>query len=177
MASNLTTQVREIAEVTTAIANGDLTRKVQAQCKGEMLEVKSTINAMVDQLQQFANEVTKIAREVGTEGRLGGQAQVKNTRGTWRTLTESVNGMAENLTTQVREIAQVTTAVANGDLSKKVGAEVKGEMLELKITINTMVDRLSTFAFEVSKVAREVGTEGTLGGQANVENVEGKWRE
>ena len=177
MTSNLTTQVREIADVTTAIANGDLTRKVQARCKGEMLEVKSTINSMVDQLQQFANEVTKIAREVGTEGRLGGQAQVKNTRGTWRTLTESVNGMAENLTIQVREIAQVPTAVANGDLSKKVGAEVKGEMLELKITINTMVDRLSTFAFEVSKVAREVGTEGTLGGQANVENVEGKWRE
>jgi osomolarity two-component system, sensor histidine kinase NIK1 len=177
MASNLTTQVREIAEVTTAIAHGDLTRKVEAECKGEMMELKSTINAMVDQLQQFADEVTKIAREVGTEGRLGGQAQVEDTQGTWRLLTESVNGMAENLTTQVREIALVTTAVANGDLSKKIGAEVKGEMLELKLTINTMVDRLSTFAFEVSKVAREVGTDGTLGGQAEVENVEGKWRE
>ncbi|TKA62989.1 Histidine protein kinase NIK1, partial [Cryomyces minteri] len=177
MANNLTTQVRDIAEVTTAVAKGDLTQKVRAECKGEILELKSTINAMVDQLQQFAHEVTKIAREVGTEGRLGGQATVHGVEGTWKDLTENVNGMAMNLTTQVREIAEVTTAVAKGDLSKKVGAEVKGEILALKITINTMVDRLSTFAFEVSKVAREVGTEGTLGGQAEVKNVEGKWKD
>lgn len=177
MASRLTTQVRDIAEVTTAVAQGNLTRKVQAECKGEILELKKTINSMVDQLQQFAHEVTKIAREVGTEGRLGGQATVHGVEGTWKDLTENVNGMAMNLTTQVREIAEVTTAVAKGDLSKKVGAEVQGEILELKITINTMVDRLSTFASEVSKVAREVGTEGILGGQAEVENVEGKWKD
>ncbi|KAG9809821.1 hypothetical protein KCU68_g21157, partial [Aureobasidium melanogenum] len=156
---------------------GDLTQKVKAECKGEILELKSTINSMVDQLRQFAHEVTKIAREVGTEGRLGGQATVHGVEGTWKDLTENVNGMANNLTTQVREIAHVTKAVARGDLSKKVGAEVKGEILELKVTINTMVDRLSTFAFEVSKVAREVGTEGVLGGQAQVENVEGKWKD
>ncbi|THW38631.1 hypothetical protein D6D21_07686 [Aureobasidium pullulans] len=177
MANNLTTQVRDIAEVTTAVARGDLTQKVKAECKGEILELKSTINSMVDQLRQFAHEVTKIAREVGTEGRLGGQATVHGVEGTWKDLTENVNGMANNLTTQVREIAHVTKAVARGDLSKKVGAEVKGEILELKVTINTMVDRLSTFAFEVSKVAREVGTEGVLGGQAEVENVEGKWKD
>lgn len=177
MANNLTAQVRDIADVTTAVAKGDLTQKVKAQCRGEILELKSTINAMVDQLRQFAQEVTKIAREVGTEGRLGGQATIHGVEGTWKDLTENVNGMAMNLTTQVREIAEVTTAVANGDLSKKVQAEVKGEILALKITINTMVDRLSTFAFEVSKVAREVGTEGTLGGQAQVENVEGKWKD
>lgn len=177
MANNLTAQVRDIAEVTTAVAKGDLTQKVKAQCKGEILELKSTINSMVDQLRQFAHEVTTLAREVGTEGRLGGQATVHGVEGTWKDLTENVNGMAMNLTTQVREIAEVTTAVAKGDLSKKVGAEVKGEILELKITINTMVDRLSTFAQEVSKVAREVGTEGTLGGQAEVENVEGKWKD
>ncbi|KAI4786762.1 hypothetical protein E4T44_13795, partial [Aureobasidium sp. EXF-8845] len=177
MANNLTTQVRDIAEVTTAVARGDLTQKVKAECKGEILELKSTINSMVDQLRQFAHEVTKIAREVGTEGRLGGQATVHGVEGTWKDLTENVNGMANNLTTQVREIAHVTKAVARGDLSKKVGAEVKGEILELKVTINTMVDRLSTFAFEVSKVAREVGTEGVLGGQAQVENVEGKWKD
>jgi osomolarity two-component system sensor histidine kinase NIK1 len=177
MANNLTAQVRDIADVTTAVAKGDLTQKVKAECRGEILELKSTINAMVDQLRQFAQEVTKIAREVGTEGRLGGQATIHGVEGTWKDLTENVNGMAMNLTTQVREIAEVTTAVANGDLSKKVQAEVKGEILALKITINTMVDRLSTFAFEVSKVAREVGTEGTLGGQAQVENVEGKWKD
>ncbi|KAF2770211.1 hypothetical protein EJ03DRAFT_76665 [Teratosphaeria nubilosa] len=177
MANNLTTQVRDIAEVTTAVARGDLTQKVKAACKGEILELKSTINGMVDQLRQFAHEVTKIAREVGTEGRLGGQATVHGVEGTWKDLTENVNGMANNLTTQVREIAEVTTAVAKGDLSKKVQAEVKGEILALKITINDMVDRLSTFAFEVSKVAREVGTEGTLGGQAEVNNVEGKWKD
>ena len=177
MADNLTTQVRDIAEVTTAVARGDLTQKVKAQCKGEILELKSTINGMVDQLRQFAHQVTHLAREVGTEGRLGGQATVHGVEGTWKDLTENVNGMAMNLTTQVREIAEVTKAVAKGDLSKKVGAEVKGEILELKVTINTMVDRLSTFAFEVSKVAREVGTEGVLGGQAEVENVEGKWKD
>ncbi|TVY47153.1 Histidine protein kinase [Lachnellula occidentalis] len=177
MANNLTTQVRDIAMVTTAVANGDLTQKVQAQCKGEIAQLKDTINSMVDQLQQFAREVTKIAREVGTEGRLGGQATVHDVEGTWRDLTENVNGMAMNLTTQVREIAKVTTAVAKGDLTKKIGVEMKGEIGFMKDTINTMVDRLGTFAFEVSKVAREVGTDGTLGGQARVENVEGKWKD
>ena len=177
MADNLTSQVRDIAMVTTAVAKGDLTRKVTAKCQGEILRLKLTINAMVDQLQQFAQEVTKIAKEVGTDGVLGGQATVHDVEGTWRALTENVNGMAMNLTTQVREIATVTTAVANGDLSKKVEANVKGEILDLKVTINSMVDRLNTFAFEVSKVAREVGTDGTLGGQARVENVEGKWRD
>jgi len=177
MANNLTAQVRDIADVTTAVAKGDLTQKVKAQCKGEILELKSTINSMVDQLRQFAGEVTKIAREVGTEGRLGGQATVHGVEGVWKELTDNVNGMAHNLTTQVREIAEVTTAVAKGDLSRKVEAEVQGEILALKVTINTMVDRLSTFAFEVSRVAREVGTEGTLGGQAEVRNVEGKWKD
>ncbi|KAL6869643.1 histidine kinase osmosensor [Amphichorda felina] len=177
MANNLTTQVRDIIKVTTAVAKGDLTQKVQADCRGEIFELKSTINSMVDQLQQFAREVTKIAREVGTEGRLGGQATVHDVEGTWRDLTENVNGMAMNLTTQVREIAKVTTAVAKGDLTKKIGVEVKGEILEMKNTINQMVDRLGTFAFEVSKVAREVGTDGTLGGQAQVANVEGKWKD
>ncbi len=177
MADNLTTQVRDIAAVTTAVARGDLTRKVTANCKGEILELKNTINNMVDQLKQFAQEVTKIAKEVGTNGVLGGQATVHDVEGTWKHLTENVNGMANNLTTQVREIAAVTTAVANGDLSKKVTADVQGEILSLKLTINAMVDRLNTFAFEVSKVAREVGTDGTLGGQAKVDHVEGKWRE
>ncbi|EMC98791.1 hypothetical protein BAUCODRAFT_65834 [Baudoinia panamericana UAMH 10762] len=177
MANNLTAQVRDIAEVTTAVAKGDLTHTVKAECKGEILELKNTINSMVDQLRQFAHEVTRIAREVGTEGRLGGQATVHGVEGTWKDLTENVNGMANNLTTQVREIAEVTTAVAKGDLSKKVKAEVKGEILALKVTINDMVDRLSTFAFEVSKVAREVGTQGVLGGQAEVKNVEGKWKD
>ncbi|KID83311.1 histidine kinase 1 [Metarhizium guizhouense ARSEF 977] len=177
MAENLTTQVRDIIKVTTAVAKGDLTQKVQVDCKGEIHELKSTINSMVDQLQQFAREVTKIAWEVGTEGRLGGQATVHDVEGTWRDLTENVNRMAMNLTTQVREIAKVTTAVARGDLTKKIGVEVKGEISELKITINQMVDRLSTFAAEVSKVAREVGTDGTLGGQAQVANVEGKWKD
>ncbi|KAJ4504220.1 histidine kinase osmosensor [Exophiala dermatitidis] len=177
MADNLTAQVRDIAMVTTAVAKGDLTRKVTAKCKGEILLLKSTINNMVDQLQQFAQEVTNLAKEVGTNGVLGGQATVHDVEGTWRDLTENVNGMAMNLTTQVREIAAVTTAVANGDLSKKVTADVQGEILDLKITINSMVDRLNTFAFEVSKVAREVGTDGTLGGQAKVDNVQGKWRD
>jgi osomolarity two-component system, sensor histidine kinase NIK1 len=177
MAMNLTTQVRDIAEVTTAVAKGDLTRKVQAECKGEIFLLKSTMNSMVDQLQQFAHEVSKIARAVGTEGKLGGQAEVHGVQGTWKELTENVNGMAHNLTTQVREIAEVTTAVANGDLSKKVNAEVQGEILKLKLTINTMVDRLNMFAWQVSRVAREVGTEGKLGGQAEVANVEGKWKD
>jgi osomolarity two-component system sensor histidine kinase NIK1 len=177
MADNLTTQVRDIAVVTTAVAKGDLTRKVTATCRGEILELKNTINAMVDQLKQFAQEVTKIAKEVGTDGVLGGQATVHDVEGTWKHLTENVNGMANNLTNQVREIAVVTTAVANGDLSKKVTADVQGEILNLKLTINAMVDRLNTFAFEVSKVAREVGTDGVLGGQAKVDNVEGKWRD
>lgn len=177
MADNLTTQVRDIAAVTTAVAKGDLTRKVTASCKGEILQLKITINNMVDQLQQFAQEVTRMAKEVGTDGVLGGQATVHDVEGTWKHLTENVNGMANNLTTQVREIAAVTTAVANGDLSKKVTADVQGEILSLKITINSMVDRLNTFAFEVSKVAREVGTDGTLGGQAKVDNVQGEWRD
>ncbi|OCT49493.1 hypothetical protein CLCR_06603 [Cladophialophora carrionii] len=177
MADNLTTQVRDIAGVTTAVAKGDLTQKVTASCKGEILQLKITINNMVDQLQQFAQEVTILAKEVGTNGVLGGQATVHDVEGTWKDLTENVNGMAMNLTTQVREIATVTTAVANGDLSKKVTANVQGEILDLKITINAMVDRLNTFAFEVSKVAREVGTDGTLGGQAKVDNVQGKWRD
>ncbi|KFA72596.1 hypothetical protein S40288_09368, partial [Stachybotrys chartarum IBT 40288] len=177
MANNLTTQVRDIIKVTTAVAKGDLTQKVQADCRGEIFELKSTINSMVDQLQQFAREVTKIAREVGTEGRLGGQATVHDVEGTWRDLTENVNGMAMNLTTQVREIAKVTTAVAKGDLTEKIRVEAKGEILELKNTINQMVDRLGAFALEVSKVAREVGTDGTLGGQAQVANLEGKWKD
>jgi osomolarity two-component system sensor histidine kinase NIK1 len=177
MANNLTTQVRDIATVTKAVAKGDLTQKVQANCKGEIAELKNIINSMVDQLRQFAQEVTKIAKEVGTDGVLGGQATVNDVEGTWKDLTENVNRMANNLTTQVREIADVTTAVAKGDLTKKVTANVQGEILDLKSTINGMVDRLNTFAFEVSKVAREVGTDGTLGGQAKVDNVDGKWKD
>ncbi|KAJ5590559.1 hypothetical protein N7450_004531 [Penicillium hetheringtonii] len=177
MANNLTTQVRDIATVTKAVAKGDLTQKVQANCRGEIAELKDIINSMVDQLRQFAQEVTKIAKEVGTDGVLGGQATVNDVEGTWKDLTENVNRMANNLTTQVREIADVTTAVAKGDLTKKVTANVQGEILDLKSTINGMVDRLNTFAFEVSKVAREVGTDGTLGGQAKVDNVEGKWKD
>ena len=177
MASNLTGQVRNIALVTTAVANGDLTQKITADVKGEMLELKDTINSMVDRLSVFADEVTRVAREVGTEGVLGGQAQVPNVAGTWKDLTDSVNFMASNLTGQVRNIALVTTAVANGDLSQKITVDVKGEMLELKITINSMVDQLSAFADEVTRVAREVGTEGVLGGQARVEGVAGVWRD
>jgi osomolarity two-component system sensor histidine kinase NIK1 len=177
MAMNLTTQVRDIAEVTTAVAKGNLDRKVEADCKGEILELKTTINSMVGRLQQFAHEVTKIAREVGTEGKLGGQARVHGVEGTWADLTNSVNSLSNNLTTQVREIALVTTAVAKGDLTKKVQADVQGEILTLKNTINSMVDRLNAFAFEVSKVAREVGTEGILGGQAEVEQIDGKWKD
>jgi signal transduction histidine kinase/HAMP domain-containing protein/CheY-like chemotaxis protein len=176
MANNLTGQVRNIAQVTTAVAQGDLTQKITVDVKGEILELKNTINTMVDQLSSFADEVTRVAREVGTEGKLGGQAEVQGVSGTWRGLTESVNGMANNLTDQVRNIAQVTTAVAQGDLSQKITADAKGEILELKNTINTMVDQLRSFAAEVTRVAREVGTEGKLGGQAEVEDVSGTWR-
>ncbi|KAL3450509.1 hypothetical protein BJX65DRAFT_294183 [Aspergillus insuetus] len=177
MANNLTTQVRDIATVTRAVANGDLAQKVQADCRGELLALKEIINSMVDQLRQFAQEVTKIAKEVGTDGVLGGQATVHDVQGVWKDLTESVNQMAMNLTTQVREIAEVTTAVAVGDLTKKVTANVKGEIADLKDTINGMVDRLNQFAFQVSKVAQEVGVDGTLGGQAVVVNIEGKWKD
>jgi HAMP domain-containing protein/CheY-like chemotaxis protein/signal transduction histidine kinase len=177
MASNLTGQVRNIALVTTAVANGDLSKKITVDVKGEMLELKNTINTMVDQLRSFAAEVTRVAKEVGTEGRLGGQADVAGVSGTWKDLTDSVNYMASNLTGQVRNIALVTTAVANGDLSKKITVDVKGEMLELKNTINTMVDQLRSFAAEVTRVAKEVGTEGKLGGQADVPGVAGTWKD
>jgi HAMP domain-containing protein/signal transduction histidine kinase/CheY-like chemotaxis protein len=177
MAGNLTAQVRNIATVTTAVANGDLSKKITVDVKGEILELKNTINTMVDQLRSFASEVTRVAREVGTEGKLGGQADVKGVAGTWKDLTDSVNSMAGNLTAQVRNIAAVTTAVANGDLSKKITVDVKGEILELKNTINTMVDQLNSFASEVTRVAREVGTEGKLGGQADVRGVAGTWKD
>ncbi|MGW1379659.1 HAMP domain-containing protein [Streptomyces sp. NPDC002446] len=177
MASNLTWQVRNIAQVTTAVANGDLSQKITVDARGEILELKSTINTMVDQLSAFADEVTRVAREVGTEGQLGGRAQVRGVSGVWKDLTESVNFMADNLTTQVRNIAQVATAVAEGDLGKTITVEAKGEILELKTTINTMVDQLSAFADEVTRVAREVGTEGNLGGQAQVRGVSGVWKE
>ncbi|PYL92034.1 MAG: hybrid sensor histidine kinase/response regulator, partial [Verrucomicrobia bacterium] len=177
MARNLTGQVRNIAEVTTAVATGDLSKKITVDVKGEILELKDTINTMVDRLSSFASEVTRVAREVGTEGKLGGQAQVKGVAGTWKDLTDSVNSMAGNLTAQVRNIANVTTAVANGDLSKKITVDVRGEILELKDTINTLVDRLSSFASEVTRVAREVGSEGKLGGQADVRGVAGTWKD
>jgi HAMP domain-containing protein/CheY-like chemotaxis protein len=177
MASNLTGQVRNIAEVTTAVARGDLSRKITVDVKGEILELKNTINTMVDQLNAFAGEVTRVAREVGTEGKLGGQAQVPDVGGTWKDLTDNVNFMASNLTAQVRNIAEVTTAVARGDLSRKITVDVKGEILELKNTINTMVDQLNAFAGEVTRVAREVGTEGKLGGQAQVPDVGGTWKD
>jgi len=176
MADNLTGQVRDIAQVATAVARGDLTQKIKVDVKGEMLGLKDTLNTMVDQLSAFADEVTRVAREVGTEGRLGGQAQVPGVGGTWRDLTDSVNFMANNLTGQVRNIAQVTTAVAQGDLSKKIDVDARGEILELKTTMNTMVDQLSSFAAEVTRVAREVGSEGRLGGQAEVEGVSGTWK-
>jgi HAMP domain-containing protein/signal transduction histidine kinase/DNA-binding response OmpR family regulator len=177
MASSLTAQVRNIAEVTTAVANGDLSKKITVDVKGEILELKNTVNIMVDQLNSFASEVTRVAREVGTEGKLGVQAYVKGVAGTWKDLTDNVNSMASNLTGQVRNIAEVTKAVANGDLSKKITVDVKGEILELKDTINTMVDQLSSFASEVTRVAREVGTEGKLGGQAQVSGVAGTWKD
>src|SRR5579875_970713 len=177
MADNLTAQVRGIAEVATAVAKGDLTQKIRVDARGEILELKETINTMVDQLSGFADEVTRVAREVGTEGRLGGQADVKGVSGTWKDLTESVNVMAANLTAQVRSIAEVTTAVAGGDLSQKIRVDARGEILELKETINTMVDQLSAFADEVTRVARDVGTRGQLGGQANVRGVSGTWKD
>src|SRR5262245_15130850 len=177
MAGNLTAQVRNIAAVTTAVAAGDLSKKITVDVRGEILELKDTINTMVDQLRSFASEVTRVAREVGTEGRLGGQASVPGVGGTWKDLTDSVNFMASNLTGQVRNIADVTKAVANGDLSKKITVDVKGEILELKNTVNTMVDQLSSFASEVTRVAREVGTEGKLGGQAQVQGVSGTWKD
>jgi HAMP domain-containing protein/signal transduction histidine kinase/DNA-binding response OmpR family regulator len=177
MASNLTGQVRNIAEVATAIANGDLSKKITVDVRGEILELKETLNTMVDQLNRFAGEVTRVAREVGTEGKLGGQAQVPGVAGTWKDLTDSVNSMAGNLTAQVRNIAEVTTAVARGDLSRKITVDVRGEILELKNTINTMVDQLNSFASEVTRVAREVGTEGKLGGQAAVPGVAGTWKD
>ncbi len=177
MASNLTNQVRNIAQVATAVASGDLSQKITVAAQGEILELKSTVNTMVDQLSSFADEVTRVAREVGTEGKLGGQAQVTGVSGTWRDLTESVNKLAGNLTAQVRNIAQVTTAVAKGDLGQKITVDAQGEILELKSTVNTMVDQLSSFADEVTRVAREVGTEGKLGGQAQVKGVSGTWRD
>ena len=177
MASNLTGQVRNIAEVATAVASGDLSRKITVDVRGEILQLKEAINTMVDQLRSFASEVTRVAREVGTEGRLGGQAVVPGVAGTWKDLTDSVNAMAGNLTAQVRNIAEVTTAVARGDLSRKITVDVKGEILELKDTINTMVDQLNAFAGEVTRVAREVGTEGKLGGQAQVTGVAGTWKD
>ncbi len=176
MASNLTSQVRNIAQVTTAVADGDLGKKITVDAQGEILELKQTVNTMVDQLSAFADEVTRVAREVGTEGRLGGQAHVRGVSGVWKDLTDNVNFMASNLTSQVRNIAQVTTAVADGDLSKKIDVDARGEILELKTTINTMVDQLSAFADEVTRVAREVGTEGRLGGQAEVSDVSGTWQ-
>ncbi|MFL5467263.1 MAG: HAMP domain-containing protein, partial [Gemmatimonadaceae bacterium] len=177
MASNLTGQIRNIADVTTAVARGDLSRKITVDVKGEILELKNTVNIMVDQLSSFASEVTRVAREVGTEGRLGGQAEVPGVAGTWKDLTDNVNTLAGNLTSQVRNIAAVTTAVAKGDLSQKITADARGEILELKNTVNTMVDQLSTFASEVTRVAREVGTEGRLGGQADVPGVGGTWKD
>src|SRR6184192_2559345 len=177
MASNLTAQVRNIAGVTTAVARGDLSRKITVDVKGEILELKDTINTMVDQLNAFASEVSRVAREVGTEGKLGGRAEVPDVAGTWKDLTDSVNAMGANLTAQVRNIAEVTTAVARGDLSRKITVDVKGEILELKDTMNTMVDQLNAFAAEVTRVAREVGTEGRLGGQAQVVGVAGTWKD
>src|SRR5205807_1176066 len=177
MAADLTAEVRNNAEVSTAVARGDLSRKITMDVKGEVLELKSTINTMVDQLNAFASEVSRVAREVGTEGKLGGQAVVPDVAGTWKDLTDNVNFMANNLTNQVRNIAEVTTAVARGDLSKKITVDVKGEILELKNTINTMVDQLSRFAPEVTRVARDVGTEAKLAGQTSVKVVAGTWKD
>src|SRR5581483_11300637 len=177
MANNLTNQVRNIAAVTTAVANGDLSRKITVDARGEILELKNTINTMVGQLSSFASEVTRVAREVGTEGKLGGQAVVKDVAGVWKDLTDNVNFMAGNLTNQVRNIAGVTTAVARGDLSTKITVDARGEILELKNTVNIMVDQLNAFAAEVTRVAREVGTEGKLGGQAEVRGVAGVWKD
>src|SRR5439155_991005 len=177
MATNLTAQVRNIADVTTAVANGDLSRKITVAVRGEILELKNTINTMVDQLNAFAGEVSRVAREVGTEGKLGGQAEVPGVAGTWKDLTDNVNSMASNVSGQGRNIADVATAIAKGDLSSKITVEVKGEILQLKETMNTMVDQLNGFASEVTRVAREVGTEGKLGGQAQVPGVAGTWKD
>ncbi|PYM98736.1 MAG: hypothetical protein DME08_07295, partial [Candidatus Rokuibacteriota bacterium] len=177
MAGNLTAQVRNIADVTIAVANGDLSKKITVDVRGEILQLKEAINTMVDQLRSFAAEVTRVAREVGTDGKLGGQAVVPGVAGTWKDLTDNVNFMASNLTGQVRNIAEVATAVARGDLSRKITVDVKGEILQLKDTINTMVDQLNAFASEVSRVAREVGTEGELGGRAEVPGVAGTWKD
>ena len=177
MAGNLTAQVRNIADVTIAVANGDLSKKITVDVRGEILQLKEAINTMVDQLRSFASEVTRMAREVGTDGSLGGQAVVPGVAGTWKDLTDSVNAMATNLTEQVRNIATVTTAVARGDLSRKITVDAKGEILELKETINTMVDQLNGFSSEVTRVAREVGTEGKLGGQAQVPGIAGTWKD
>src|SRR5207245_2387398 len=176
MADNLTEQVRNIADVTTAVATGDLSKKITVDARGEVLELKKTINTMVDQLRSFAAEVTRVAREVGTEGNDGRQTRVKGVSGMWKDLTDNVNTLADNLTGQVRNIAEVTTAVAKGELSKQITVDARGEILELKNTINTMVDQLSSFADEVTRVAKEVGTEGKLGGQAQVEGVSGVWK-
>src|SRR5262245_4306628 len=177
MANNLTSQVRNIADVATAIATGDLSKKITVGASGEILQLKETINTMVDQLNAFAGEVTRLAREVGTEGKLGGQAVVRGVAGTWKDLTDSVNSMASNLTGQVRNIVEVATAVAQGDLSKKITVNVSAEIRQPKDTINTMVDQLNAFAAEVTRVAREVGTEGKLGGQAMVPGVAGTWKD
>src|SRR5207248_2021761 len=177
MAANLTVQLRDVSAVATAIANGDLTRKITVEAQGEILQIKEVVNKMVDQLNSFSGEVIRVAREVGTEGVLGGQANVPGVAGTWKDLTDSVNFMAASLTTQVRNIAEVTTAVANGDLSQKITVDVRGEILELKSTVNTMVDQLNAFASEVTRVAKEVGTEGRLGGQAIVPGVAGTWKD
>src|SRR5690606_12809495 len=177
MASNLTGQVRNIAEVATAIANGDLSKKITVDVRGELLLLKDTLNTMVEQLRSFAAEVTRVAREVGTEGKLGAQAHVPGVAGTWKDLTDTVNVLAANLTTQVRNIAEAPPAVAPGDLSRKITVDVKGEIFELKDTINTMVDQLNAFASEVTRVAREVGTEGKLGGQARVPGAAGTWKD
>ncbi|NEQ36472.1 MAG: HAMP domain-containing protein, partial [Okeania sp. SIO3I5] len=177
MAANLTLQVRNIAEVATAVAQGDLTQKITVDAQGEILELKTTLNKMVDQLNAFSGEVTRVAKEVGTEGTLGGQAKVEGVAGTWKDLTDNVNGMAANLTLQVRNIAEVATAVAQGDLTQKITVDAQGEILELKTTLNKMVDQLNAFSGEVTRVAKEVGTEGTLGGQAKVEGVAGTWKE
>src|SRR5256712_631160 len=177
MAGNLTAQLRNIADVAIAVANGDMSRKITVDVKGEILQLKETINTMVDQLRSFASEVTRVAREVGTEGKLGGQAVVPGVAGTWKDLTDSVNSMAGNLTGQVRNIAEEANAIANGDLSRKITVDVRGEILQLKETINTMVDQLNAFAAEVTRVAREVGSEGKLGGQADVKDVSGVWKD
>src|SRR6202012_5468368 len=177
LAGNLTDQVRNIAKVTTAVAKGDLSQKITVDAKGEILELKNTINTMVDTLNSFAAEVTRVAKEVGTEGKLGGQADVKGVFGTWKDLTDNVNVLASNLTVQLRDVSKVATAIANGDLTQKITVDVKGEILQIKDVINKMVDQLNSFAAEVTRVAKEVGTEGKLGGQAEVRGVSGTWKD